>query len=43
MSEEANKDEEANKKEEIKKPIEHLTGENKREYSVVIIVIRSYS
>ncbi len=33
MSEEANKDEEANKKEEIKKPIEHLTGENKKEYS----------
>lgn len=33
MSEEANKDEEANKKEEIKKPIVHLTGENKKEYS----------
>ncbi len=33
MSEEANKDEESKKKDEIKKPVEHLTGENKKAYS----------
>lgn len=33
MSEEANKDEESKNKDEIKKPVEHLTGENKKAYS----------
>ncbi|KKN46661.1 hypothetical protein LCGC14_0670820, partial [marine sediment metagenome] len=33
MSEQPNNEEEPNKKEEIKKPMVHLTGENKREYS----------
>ncbi len=33
MSEEANKDEESKKKREVRKPGEHLTGENKKAYS----------
>ena len=33
MSEEANNEQDFNKKEQAKKPTEHLTGENKREYS----------